>query len=101
MAGSVSSRASLTVDLGWSGPRIESQLPGAAPYSNCRPVPDDGDRPLRVPGFRHEQLRPMRCGSTPLAIAASAGRPQLLRGTAAVGYRPAADRARAAGLAQA
>jgi hypothetical protein len=37
MAGSVSSQCSLTADLGWSGPRIESQLPGAAPYSHCRP----------------------------------------------------------------
>ena len=38
MAGSVSSRALLTADLGRPGPRIESRLPGAASYSHCRPV---------------------------------------------------------------
>ena len=47
MAVSVSSRASLTADLGWPGPRIESQLPGAAPYSHCRPIAGIGERRVR------------------------------------------------------
>jgi hypothetical protein len=42
LAGSVSSRASLTAALGRPGPRIESQLPGAAAYSHCRPIADIG-----------------------------------------------------------
>ncbi len=37
---SVNTRASLTADLDPPGPRIESQLPGAASYSHCRPQPD-------------------------------------------------------------
>jgi hypothetical protein len=44
LAGTVSSRASLTADLARQGPRIESQVPGAAAYSHCRPSADFGER---------------------------------------------------------
>jgi hypothetical protein len=46
MAGSASSRASLTADLGRLGPGIESQLPGAASYSHCRPLVVARERPV-------------------------------------------------------
>jgi hypothetical protein len=57
----VSSRDSLTADLSRLGPGIESQLPGAASYSPCRPVAAGGDR--RLPGILNGRLLAPTIGS--------------------------------------
>ena len=67
LAGRVSWRASLTADLGRPGPGIESQLPGAASYSHCRPLAiirsaRNSPRQRPVPKYiRHRPTTARRC----------------------------------------
>lgn len=55
VAASSSSRTAPPADLGRPSSRIESQLPGADPYSHWRPSADGGDR--QVPGFPSRRCR--------------------------------------------
>ena len=61
LAASSSSRTAPTADLGRPRSRIESQLPGAAPYSHWRSLADGGNR--QVPGIFSRQLRAVSTGT--------------------------------------